>query len=61
MKQSAHYHDGVIFDDFLAKRPAGAVDSASSSAIDRTGHRAALVNQGADAVVTDLAEVAVRD
>jgi alpha,alpha-trehalase len=29
--------------------------------IDRTGHRAALVEQGADAVVTDLAEVAVRD
>jgi alpha,alpha-trehalase len=29
--------------------------------IDRTGHRAAPVDQGADAVVTDLAEVAVRD
>jgi beta-phosphoglucomutase-like phosphatase (HAD superfamily) len=29
--------------------------------IDRTGHRDALVEQGADAVVTDLADVAVRD
>jgi alpha,alpha-trehalase len=29
--------------------------------IDRTGHRAALVEQRTDAVVTDLADVAVRD
>lgn len=29
--------------------------------IDRTGNRAALVEQGSDAVVTDLADVAVRD
>jgi predicted Rossmann fold nucleotide-binding protein DprA/Smf involved in DNA uptake len=29
--------------------------------VDRTGHRAALAEQGTNAVVTDLADVAVRD